>query len=110
MSGFIKFIVRFFNYAFLGRIGLHDSQLVIPIEEVTISDDQAKAKSNQIFKIFIAINWTMLAMLIVSFIVIVVYSLFLSDKPVPCIIENVLTTTLAWLVGTLATFGVKPAT
>jgi hypothetical protein len=103
----IRFLTRFLKYTFLGKID--SSKRIIEINEVNPlperQPEQKPTSKEQIRnQLIVRINWVLMGVCIVSFVVIIIYALLLPGQAVPDIIQNAFFTTLGWFGGALGTF------
>ena len=100
-------IVDFFVYTFLGRV--RESEPSIEIAEISEDDSTSPAVRLNIrdqtrSKLIILINWVLMLVCILSFAVIIIYSLFFRDESIPDIIQSTFSLTLGWFGSALVTF------
>lgn len=102
----INLLRQFFRYAFLGQperiVEIYSQEI---IDETGIVTEQRVTEQPFSMKgLIIAMNWLALVILATSVMAIILFTFIYPDKPIPCIIENICSITLAWLAGALGTF------
>jgi hypothetical protein len=102
-----NFLARFYKYMFLGIQEVPERITDINSIEIqresteattTISNEQAR------IQLINKINWLLMVVCGISFLVIIIYVIFYPGKSIPDIIQNTFSITLGWFGGALGTF------
>jgi hypothetical protein len=103
----LEFIKKYFNFLF----GSFEQLNIVQIGAIKTSHDKdlkknikSKSLNTLKFKITLIVTYTMTFLIIVSFIAIIIYSLFFPDYPIPSILHDTFIALLGYFGGSFITF------